>query len=493
VRSREATFLILILVLLGLALWIDFAPDNTWLGRDVHTRLGLDLQGGTQVLLKAQNPDVSSDNMLTALGVIDRRVNGLGVSEAIVQRSGNDRIIVELPGVKDPEEAIKTLQGAGQLEFVANPNGQGFELNQAPQENTTIRTTFSPNPPAPKPAATASPTSTSTLTSTKSLSSTADISGTAPLSGPIYQSITKGSELDTSQVAPRFGGSQAPGSQNQFAVSFAFTGESATRLADFTSKNVNKLMCIVLDNVVKSCPIIQSPLVNGSGEITTRTQQDAQNIFTQLKYGALPVRLDVESNRTVSATLGQDSVALSIVAGIVGLVIVALFMLLYYRLPGLLATIALLIYTAIVFAFYRLIPITLTLAGIAGFILSIGLAVDANVLIFARLKEELRRGKALRAAVEAGFDEAWPAIRDSNASTLITSAILFFFGNSFGVSIIKGFALTLGLGIIISLFTAITVTRTFLRLIVPLGFAQNPWMFELDEAAGLERDRGALA
>src|SRR5262249_35790383 len=157
------------------------------------------------------------------------------------------------------------------------------------------------------------------------------------------------------------------------------------------------------------------------------------------------------------------------------------------------ATIALLIYTAITFAFYRLIPITLTLPGIAGFILSIGLAVDANVLIFARLKEELRRGKSLRGAVEAGFDEASPAIRESNASTLITSAILFLFGNTFGVSIIKGFAITLALGIIISLFTAITVTRTLLRLIVPLSLAQNPWMFELDEAPGLQREREALA
>jgi preprotein translocase subunit SecD len=248
-------------------------------------------------------------------------------------------------------------------------------------------------------------------------------------------------------------------------------------------------MCIVLDNRVQSCPVIQSALVNGSGEITTATQQDAQNIYTQLKFGALPVSFDVESNRTVSATLGQDSVSVSIVAGTVGLVVVALFMILHYRLPGLLATLALLIYTAITFAFYRLIPITLTLAGIAGFILSIGVAVDANVLIFARLKEELRRGRSLRTAVEAGFAEAWPAIRDSNASTLITSVILYVFGSSFGVSIIKGFALTLGLGIIISLFTAITVTRTFLRLIVPLRLAQNPWMFELEEAPGLERER----
>jgi preprotein translocase subunit SecD len=478
VRSREATFLILILVVAGLAIWIDFAPINeagqpTWLGRDVHTRLGLDLQGGTQVLLKAQR-EVTADEMQTALGVINRRVNGLGVSEAVVQRSGVDRIVVELPGVRDPEEAINTLSGAGQLEFV---DSQG---NYIP-EGTAVRTSTNPNP---------TPRRTTPLTSTETLTSTQPLSNT--VSGPIYPSITVGKELDTNQVQPRYGGTQTPG-RNQFAVTFTFTGQSATRLADFTSKNVNKPMCIVLDNVVQSCPVIQSALVNGSGEITTNTQAEAEKIYTQLKFGALPVSFDVESNRTVSATLGQDSVQASIIAGLVGLVVVALFMLLYYRLPGLLADVALLIYTVIIFALYRLIPITLTLAGIAGFILSIGLAVDANVLIFARLKEELRRGKSLRAAVEAGFDEAWPAIRDSNASTLITSIILYFFGNSFGVSIIKGFALTLGLGIIISLFTAISVTRTFLRLIVPLQVAQNPWMFELEEAPGLEREREALA
>lgn len=481
-RNREVAFLILIVALTALAVWIDFTPN--WLGRDVRTRLGLDLQGGTQVLLKAEDPNTSSDTMAIAVQVIDRRVNGLGVSEAIVQRSGTDRLIVELPGVKDPEEAVKTLRGTGKLEFI-DTNGQSLP------EGTIVRTSGSPNPPAkatPTPTSTAPLSGTDTLTPTSAISQTATVTGTTEPSGPIYNSITQGSELDTNAVQPAAGNSQNL-SANQFAVSFAFTGQSAQDLASFSSANVGKPMCIVLDNAVFSCPVIQNPLVGGSGQITTNTRADAERIYNQLKYGALPVRLNVESNRTVSATLGQDSVAASELAGVVGLVVVALFMLLYYRLPGLLATIALLIYTALVFAFYRLIPITLTLAGIAGFILSIGLAVDANVLIFARLKEELRRGKSLRAAVEAGFDEAWPAIRDSNASTLITSAILYFFGNSFGVSIIKGFALTLGLGIIISLFTAITVTRTLLRLIVSLPVAQNPWMFELEEAPGLERDR----
>jgi preprotein translocase subunit SecD len=483
VRSREATLLLITFIISCLAAWIVFAPGDVWLGRDVHTRLGLDLQGGTQVLLKAQDPNTPRDVMQTAQQVVDRRVNGLGLSETVVQLSGNDRIIVELPGVTNPEQVSETLRGTGKLEFVANVDGTGFQQGQEPAEGSIIRTTGSPNP---RPRSTSTPTSTTTLSDTSTLSDTA-----AQVSGPIYQSITDGKDLDTSQIQPRVG-SSTPG-QNPFAVSFAFRNESASRLETFTSQNQQKLMCIVLDNVVNSCPIIQSALIGGSGEISTQTREASEQLFTQLKYGALPVALQVESSRTVSATLGQDSVSASVLAGIVGLVIVALFMILYYRLPGVLATLALVIYTLLSFAMYRLIPVTLTLAGIAGFILSIGLAVDANVLIFARLKEELRRGKSLRAAVEAGFAEAWPAIRDSNASTLITCIILFIFGNSFGVSIIKGFALTLGLGIGLSMFTAIIVTRTFLRLIVPLKIAQNPWMFELEEAPGLEYDRKATA
>jgi len=278
---------------------------------------------------------------------------------------------------------------------------------------------------------------------------------------------------------------------NQFAVPFAFTGESARRLEQFTAANIQRPMCIVLDNQVFSCPVVQAALIGGRGEITTSTRQDAEQIYTQLKYGALPVPLQVESSRTVSASLGQGSVDASIVAGLVGLLTVALFMILFYRLPGFLATVALLLYTVISFALYQLIPVTLTLPGIAGFILSIGVAVDANVLIFARLKEELRHGRSLNASIDAAFVEAWPAIRDSSVATLITCTILFMFGNTFGVSLIKGFALTLGLGILLSLFTAMVVTRTFLHVINPLPFAQNPWLYELKDAPGMRHAREA--
>jgi preprotein translocase subunit SecD len=455
----------------------------------VSTRLGLDLQGGTQVLLRAEQPDeVTREEMQTAAGVIERRVNALGVGETVVQLAGGDRIIVELPGVANPEEAIETLRGTGRLEFI---DSQGQYL----PEGQIVRTTNAPELPAALrgPEETAPLTPTGALTQTGSVT-TSEILPPVPGQTPgqpglpgqpgqgaadetIYPSITDGADLDTNQVQPTF--SQNPTGLNEPAVSFAFTGESASRLATFTAQNVGQPMCIVLDHRIVSCPRIQSPLTDGAGVITTNSPEDRDRIYNQLKFGALPVALQVETSRTVSATLGLASVNQSIIAGIVGLVVVALFMMLYYRLPGFLAVVALMIYTALNFAFYRIIPVTLTLAGIAGFILSIGLAVDANVLIFARLKEELRRGKGLRTAIESGFEEAWSAIRDSSVSTLITSAILWIFGNSFGVSIIKGFAITLGLGILLSLFTAVVITRTLLRLTVAMGFANNLWFFEL--------------
>jgi preprotein translocase subunit SecD len=467
VRSRDIYSLIFVLLIAGIALSIVFAPEGRWLfNRDVSVRLGLDLRGGIQVLLRAAEP-VERSVMQTAAGVIERRINGLGVAESVVQLSGNDRIIVEIPGIDNPEQAIETLRGTGKLEFI---DTKGEFL--AP--GTIVRTTGSPNPVALRPTAT--------------VTGTEEITPTVP-EGPIYESITDGKDLDLNAVQPP----QIAGQSltNQFAVPFAFTGESARRLEQFTAANIQRPMCIVLDNQVFSCPVVQAALIGGRGEITTSTRQDAEQIYTQLKYGALPVPLQVESSRTVSASLGQGSVDASIVAGLVGLLTVALFMILFYRLPGFLATVALLLYTVISFALYQLIPVTLTLPGIAGFILSIGVAVDANVLIFARLKEELRHGRSLNASIDAAFVEAWPAIRDSSVATLITCTILFMFGNTFGVSLIKGFALTLGLGILLSLFTAMVVTRTFLHVINPLPFAQNPWLYELRDAPGMRHAREA--
>ncbi len=462
-RSRDVTFLVLILIITGLSLWIVFAPNNLWLGRDVSTRLGLDLQGGTQVLLRAEDPNVSRDIMQTAAGVIERRVNGLGVSESVVQLSGSDRIIVELPGVRNPQQAIETLRGTGRLEFI---DSQGQYLTPG----MVVRTSGNPDPQITPPSAT-EPVSPTTAT------------------GPVYNSITDGRDLDTRSVNLRVGGTQ--NLSNPFAVSFTFTGQSAQQLASFTASNVGQPMCIVLDNVVFSCPQIQAALVGGSGEITTSTREDAERIYNQLKYGALPVALTVESSRTVSASLGQNSVEASIVAAVIGLSAVMLFLILYYRLPGVIATLVLLIYTAVIFAIYKLIPVTLTLAGIAGFILSVGVMVDANVLISGRLKEELRRGRSLRAAVETGFEQAWSAILDSNVAMLITSIILFLFGSSFGVGIVRGFALTLGLGTLVSLAVVWMVTLPLLRALASVSAVQRPWLFDLPHAAGFEREAAA--
>ena len=331
---------------------------------------------------------------------------------------------------------------------------------------TLVRTELSPEPQLAGSAAL-----TGTATTTDTLIAAEEIS--AALAGPLFPVVADGAELDTSTVAPSADELGRP------AVAFSFTGDSARQLQAFTSQNVGNPLAIVLDNRVISSATINSTLP-GSGIITTGTAQEQTQLLNLLRYGSLPVAFEVESSRIVSPTLGDESIRASLLAGIIGLSAVALFMIIYYRLPGVLAVVALLIYTAISFALYRLIPVTLTLAGIAGFILSIGLAVDGNVLIFARLKEELRRGRSLTSSVEEGFRHAWPSIRDSNVSTLITTAILYWFGSNFGVSIIRGFAITLGLGVLLSLFTSVFVTRTFLRLVVRSPRFRNPWLYAVE-------------
>lgn len=480
--------LVLIVLITGLALWIDFTPQVSesdkralwpansarFAWRDVHTRLGLDLRGGTQVLLRSRDAGIDAESLAVARDVIESRVNGLGVSEATVQTSGSDRIIVELPDVDQPEQALETIRSTGKLELI-DPQGQYLPKGQL------VRTTGSPNP---------SISGSTGITNTDTISGTDNVTATQELmqamSGPLYEVISDGAELDTTSVQPGVDQSGRP------VVSFTFTGDSATKLQTFTAQNIGKPLTIVLDNRVESSATIQDVLP-GQGQISSQTTQDRDSIYNVLRYGSLPVGFDVETSRTVTATLGQDSINASYIAGIVGLAAVALLMIFYYRLPGFLSVVALLIYTAVSFALYRLIPVTLTLAGIAGFILSIGLAVDGNVLIFARLKEELRRGRSLNAAVEEGFLHAWPSIRDSNISTFITTLILYWFGSSFGVTIIKGFALTLGLSIPISVFTAVFITRTFLRLVVESGAFRSHWWYAVEEPSQPSATRPAEA
>ncbi len=262
-------------------------------------------------------------------------------------------------------------------------------------------------------------------------------------------------------------------------VDFAMQGDAVGKFGQFTSKNIGQYLTVTLDRQVIESAVIQNA-ITGQGVINGNfTTAQAQQIVTVLKYGALKIPLKIASEETVGPTLGQDSITKSAIAAAIGLGIVMLFMLLYYRLPGLLADIALILYALLTFAVFKLLGVVLSLAGITGFVLSIGMAVDANVLIFERVKEELRGGRLLSAAIDVGWKRAWPSIRDSNISTLITCAVLFAFGSNFGATIIVGFATTLFLGVLISMFTAVVVTRTFLNLLVPTGVVSHPALFGL--------------
>jgi preprotein translocase subunit SecD len=499
-RERTYIFLIVILLLAIFAGWLDFASPHIKLGpidREIKVHEGLDLQGGLRVLLEADVPAttvVSAESMQVAKSIIEKRVNALGVVEPVIQTQGERRLVVELPGIANPDEAIKTFGGTGLLEFV---NAASTPLN----EGDTVQTT-GPSPDnscgvlasagtvTPAPTSTSTPTLTPTVAPTSEISPTATITATVPVtetppitSTTVYTTVMTGDCLANASVAFE---------QNTNAPDIAFTlqGKGPKIFSDFTSAHIGDYLAIVLDKKVISSPRIQTAITTGEGRITGRfTVQEANNLAIQLKYGALPIPLKIVETTTIGPTLGEDSVRRSIIAGVIGLAVISLFMILYYRLPGILAVIALFIYGLLVFAIYKGgIPllfdfVTLTLPGVAGFILSLGVAVDANILIFERMKEELRAGRPLGLAIEAGFNRAFPSIRDSNASTLITSAILFWFGTTFGASLVAGFALTLGIGVLLSLFTAVLVTRTFLRLALDLNITQNLWWYGVSGAS----------
>ncbi len=487
-RQRESRLLIFIIILTLFVTWVVWpgnpgvnipVPGLGALRQEIYVHEGLDLVGGLQVTLEA-NPGagtlVTNDAMEAAKGIVESRVNALGVSEPVIQRVGDNRIIVELPGLKDPEQAIRTFGQTGLLEFI-----DGGTTALAP--GTLITTTLGgPSAvgagaePRANGAATPSPTAvpspTATVTATTGATSTVPVSPPSPTS-QVYTSIIQGKDLKSAEVGfDEFGRPE---------IQFNLNPEGAQKIAEFTRNNIGKYMPITMDKKVISSPVVQAAITEGRGRITGNfTLEEAQSLVIQLKYGSLPIPLKVVENRTVGPTLGQDSVRRSILGGGIGLLLVVLFMIIYYRVPGSLASLALLIYAATTFALFKLIPVTLTLPGIAGFILSIGMAVDANILIFERMKEELRAGKTLGAAVEAGFSRAWTSIRDSNASTLITCLILFFFGLNFGASIVRGFALTLAIGVLVSMFTAVIVTRTFLRLLVGSGITVNRRWFGME-------------
>jgi preprotein translocase subunit SecD len=270
-----------------------------------------------------------------------------------------------------------------------------------------------------------------------------------------------------------------------YVINFTLKPDASTAFGDYTGSHIGQILAIVLDKKIISAPTINAKIDKGQGYIEGNFTSDSANALAiQLRYGSLPVPVKVVESETVGATLGADSIRRSLFAGIIGLLAVVLFMLLYYRLPGFIADLALISYACISLMLFKLIPVVLSLPGIAGFILGIGMAVDANILIFERLKEELRAGRTLRQAIDLGWSRAWPSIRDANISTLITCLILFIFGNTFGASMVKGFSITLALGVIVSLFTSIIVTRTYLHVMLDtIKFAEHPRWFGITEGS----------
>ena len=366
---------------------------------------GLDLQGGTHVVLEAiDTPEapVNDDAVNRVVKIIERRVNELGLTEPIIQREGSRRIIVELPGVKDPEKAIEMLGKTAMLEFK-------------------------------------------------------DEAGVTALNG----TDLKDAHAQIDQA-------------NKNLVALEFTEEGAQKFADLTTKNIGKKIAVLLDKKVLTNPTVNEPITGGKAVITgSQTIEEAQNLAILMRSGSLPVKVDIVETRTVGPTIGQDSKDKSEFAFMVGIGAIIIFMLAFYRLSGLIANVSLALYVLMLLFSLKLLDATLTLPGIAGIILSMGMAVDANVLIFERFKEEFRNGKTLRNAMDSGFSRAFATILDSNVTTIIAAVVLFFLGSG----PIKGFAITLGLGIVLSMFTAITVTQYLLKLLIGSNLFKNSKFF----------------
>jgi preprotein translocase subunit SecD len=455
--QRYQINLIILAVIVALALWIVY-PDNPGIhvgsiNREIATRLGLDLVGGVQALLEADLPaetEVTAEMMSTANRIVENRVNGLGVNEAVVQQAGDRRILVELPGETDPEQALSAIKETGLLEFVDFSSLTDAEIAALLEAGQPIQTDFGQST-----SGISEPTATPTSTV-----------GTSP---GVFHTVMTGAALKTAQAVVSDLG--------EYQVAFELTADDADFFAQYTRENIGSVLAIVLDKEIISAPAIQSEIPDGQGVISGDFDSDSANALAiQLRYGALPIPLTVVSTRAVGPSLGQDSLQKSLIAGLIGFTIVFLFMAIYYRLPGIVAIIAILIYGLIAFALFRFIPVTLTLAGVAGFLLSTGSALDANILIFERFKEELRAGRNLSQATAIGWQRAWPSIRDSNIATMITCVILFWFGSAYGATIVKGFSLTLFVGVLISLFCALFVSRTLmetaLNLFKPSNYAK---------------------
>ncbi|MFC1656863.1 protein translocase subunit SecD [Patescibacteria group bacterium] len=399
----SAVLIIAIAVVAGSIVW---PQEPAFLNPDTRMHLGLDLQGGVQITYKADLRDIDKgsqeDAMSSLVEVINRRVDALGVAEPNIQSTtftdGNKGIIVELPGINDVNQALEVIGKTANLDFREILSEQAQEW-----EKTDLA----------------------------------------------------GKHLKKAQVT-------FPENSTEPQISISFNNEGKKLFSEITERNIQKPLAIFLDDQLISAPTVQGKITAGQAVITGEfTIESANELAIQLNAGALPVPVEVAEQKTIGATLGESSIKQSVLAGLIGIVLVAIFMIAVYKISGLAATLALAIYGLIALALFKIIPVTMTLAGIAGFILSLGMAVDANVLIFERLKEEVRAGETLRMSIENGFSRAWTSIRDSNISTLIIALILFWFGTG----VIKGFALTLSIGILVSMFSAIVITRSILRIL----------------------------
>lgn len=447
-NRRTITSFVLILLLAAVAIYgVALQQHPAWVtnllfwqpesARNLDFQRGLDLQGGLQVLMVADMPEgqtVDSQAMATARRIVENRVNALGLTEPVVQVQGAARIVVEIPGIEDPAQAVDTIRETALLEFVEPPAGVSQETIYAFQATQTpISTTYGMTEAELQSAA----------AMTQSL---------------LFKTVMTGADLKNAFVT-------RDDQLSQPVVAIEFQSQAASTFATYTTSHIGQSLCIVLDKQIISCPRIDSAIPSGEAVIQGNFTYDTANqLAVQLQYGALPIPLKIESYKAIGPSLGAISVEKSVRAGIVGLAVVFMFMLIYYRLNGLAAVLALALYVLLNLLLYKLVPVTLTLPGIAGFLLSVGMAVDANILVFERMKEELRHGRSLTRAAEAGFSRAWTSVRDSNLATLLTCLILFIFGNAFAASLVKGFAITLALGTVVNLFTAIFVTRTFIRV-----------------------------
>ncbi len=460
-------------------------------------KLGLDLEGGLSVVLEADVPagtTVNASDLQTTLAILTSRADALGVSGNELAISGNRFIVGEFPGASNVDQVINALKQVGQLAFV--PLGSTY-LQDGTQLLVDYNKTWTAQTPTgvatvtPTPATTGTPAAGTTPTPAAEITATpttaAAAANTTPAATPaaattpaaaatpvtVYYPLMTGAALNASAITV------TKDNLGNYQIAFTLKSDYVKTFADFTSGHINQYLAIVLDGKIISDPTINNAITDGSGVIQgSFTYDSANSLANVLRYGSLPIPMKVVQSRQVGATLGQDSINKSVVAGVIGLAMVIVLMLFNYRLPGFLAVMALVLYGLTNFTLFKVIPVTLTLPGIAGFVLSIGMAVDANILIFERMKEELRAGRGLHSAIDLGWRRAWPSIRDSNISTLITCLILGILGSSYGASFVLGFAINLGLGVLVSLFTAIFVTRTFLHVVLDnLKFTEHPRWF----------------